>query len=187
MSPTSPWLEIPLDDYERHMSLDTVRQAPMLADRFELLVERQRPASLALVGCAGGNGLDRIGPGRVTRVVAVDINPRYVEAAARRYADRFERFERCCRAGGTLATVLQLPSEALVSPSPYRSLDRLSSAMRLIAPAQLSAAAADVGFGAGATEIIESASGKSFCLQTFELSAARARPRPGLRAPSRRS
>jgi Methyltransferase domain len=225
MSSGSPWLEIPLDDYERHMALESVGQAPMLADRFAVLVLRLRPASIALFGCAGGNGLDRIEPGQVDRVVAVDINPRYIEAATERYAGRFEQLEticvdaqsptlqfepvdlcyagllfeyvdlsltmdtleRCCRTGGTLATVLQLPGESLVSPSPYRSLDRLAPAMRLIAPAQLAGAAAAVGFAAETSEIIRVSSGKSFCLQTFGLTAARARPRPGPRARSRRS
>jgi hypothetical protein len=225
VSSGSPWLEIPLDDYEKHMSLESVGQAPMLAERFALLVLRLRPSSVALFGCAGGNGLDRIEPGRVDRVVAVDINSRYVEAAAKRHAGRFEQFEtmcadvqsptlrfelvdlcyagllfeyvdvglamdtleRCCRAGGTLATVLQLPGESLVSPSPYRTLDRLAPAMRLIAPAQLAAAAAAVGFAAETSEIIRLSSGKSFCLQTFGLTAPRARPRPGPRARSRRS
>jgi hypothetical protein len=225
MSSGSPWLESPLDDYERHMSLESVGQAPMLAERFALWVLRLRPSSLALFGCAGGNGLDRIEPGRVDRVVAVDINPRFVEAAAKRFAGRFEQFEimcadvqspalsfepvdlcyagllfeyvdlsstmatleRSCRAGGTLATVLQLPSERLVSPSPYRSLDRLAPAMRLIAPAQLAGAAAAAGFAAETSEIIRLSSGKSFCLQTFGLTAPRARPRPGPRERSRRS
>jgi hypothetical protein len=225
MSPASPWLEIPLDDYEKHMSLDSVGQAPMLAERFALLVLRLRPSSVALFGCAGGNGLDRIEPGQVDRVVAVDINPRYIEAAAKRYAGRFEQFEtmcadvqsptlrfepvdlcyagllfeyvdlsstmatlgRTCRAGGTLATVLQLASESLVSPSLYRSLDRLAPAMRLIEPTRLAGAAAAVGFTAERSQIIRLSSGKSFCLQTFELTAPRARPRRGPRERSRRS
>ena len=217
MNSRSPWLEIPLDDYEKHMSLESVGQATMLADRFAALVLRLRPASVALFGCAGGNGLDRLEPGQVDRVVAVDINPRYIDASAKRYAGRFAEFETMCadvqspnlrfepvdlsyagllfeyvelssamatlksncRDGGTLATVLQLPGESLVSPSPYRSLDRLAPAMKLIAPAKLAAAAAAVGFAADASEIIRLSSGKSFCLQTFELTAPRARPRGG--------
>jgi hypothetical protein len=225
MSSGSPWLGIPLDDYEKHMSLESVGQATMLADRFAALVLRLRPASVVLFGCAGGNGLDRIEPGQVDRVVAVDINPRYIDATAKRYAGRFAEFEmmcadvqsptlrfepvelcyagllfeyvdlgltmdtleRCCRPGGKLATILQLPGESLVSPSPFRSLDRLATAMKLIAPAQLAGAAAAVGFATEASEIVRLSSGKSFCLQTFGLTASRARPRPDPRARSRRS
>jgi hypothetical protein len=98
-----------------------------------------------------------------------------------------DTLERCCRTGGMLATVLQLPGESLVSPSPHRSLDRLAPAMKLIAPAQLAAAAAAAGFAAETSEIIRLPSGKSFCLQTFGLTAPRARPRPDPPARSRRS
>jgi Methyltransferase domain len=225
MNSGCPWLEIPLDDYEQHMSLESVGQAQMLAVRLALLILRLRPTSIALFGCAGGNGLDRIEPGQVARVVAVDINPQYTEAAAERYAGRFTEFEimcadvqsptlhfapvdlcyagllfeyvdlgstmgtleRSCCTGGTLATLLQLPSERLVSPSPYRSLDRLADAMRLIAPAELAAAAAVVGFAPDTSEIIRLSSGKSFCMQTFTLTAPRAPPRPDPRAMPRTS
>jgi hypothetical protein len=222
---SNPWLEIPLNDYEAHMSM--LGQAQMLANHLAVLVERLRPASVALFGCAGGNGLDRIGPGQVARVVAVDFNPAYIEAAVERYAGRFKDFETMCVdvqsptlrfepvdlsyagllfeyvdlpstlatlkrnsvAGSAFASVLQLPSEsqAVVSPSPYRSLERLTPVMRLTEPAELAGAAAAVGFAAETSEIIGLSSGKSFCLQTFRLTAPRARPRPDPRARSRRS
>ena len=56
----TPWREIPLSDYEAHMSLPSVGQARMLADQLALLLERHAPISVAIIGCAGGNGLDRI-------------------------------------------------------------------------------------------------------------------------------
>jgi hypothetical protein len=59
---SNPWLNIPLDDCEGHMSL---------------------PA----IGCAGGNGLDRIVGRTVERVVAVDVNPDYIERTHDRYAE----------------------------------------------------------------------------------------------------
>ncbi len=204
---STPWLEIPLDDYEGHMSLPAIGQALMLADQFALLVERIRPASLALVGCAGGNGLDRIQSAQVRRVVALDINPRYVEATRARHAARitalqaicadvqsdtlqfepveliyagliFEYVDVCstmatlrrnCLAGGTLATVLQLPSpdQPVVSASPYQSLNSLAPALKLTAPAKLGTLASAAGFAPTSTEVIELASGKAFCLQTF--------------------
>ena len=85
----SPWLQIPLADYERHMALPGVAQAPLLADLLAESVARYRPESLAVPGCAGGNGFDRIPPDRVRRVVAIDINPDYVATAGARYAGRF--------------------------------------------------------------------------------------------------
>ncbi len=82
----SPWLDIPLAEYEGHMSLPAVGQAEMLAAQFAELLVEYSPPSVAVIGCAGGNGFDRISPGRTRRVVGVDINPGYIEEASRRYA-----------------------------------------------------------------------------------------------------
>jgi hypothetical protein len=50
---TSPWLDIPLDDYEGHMSLPTVGQAAMIADLLGRAIMRWSPARIAVIGCAG--------------------------------------------------------------------------------------------------------------------------------------
>jgi len=81
---TNPWLEIPLSDYESHMALRTIGQAEMLASQFSDALLQFMPESVAVIGCAGGNGFDRI-PATVKRVVGVDINPSYVAAASARY------------------------------------------------------------------------------------------------------
>jgi SAM-dependent methyltransferase len=91
---SNPWLRIPLEDYEGHMSLPSIRQAQMLADQFERLLVRHRPTSVAIVGCAGGNGLERIEAGQVRRVVGIDINPEFIEAARARHARRLVGAER---------------------------------------------------------------------------------------------
>jgi hypothetical protein len=93
---SNPWLEIPLDEYERHMSLPSIGQAQMLADQLAHLIARYRPASVGIVGCAGGNGLDRIETWSVERVVAVDVNPRYVEASRARHARRLTCLDLYC-------------------------------------------------------------------------------------------
>lgn len=87
------WLSISLDDYEAHMALPEIAQSQALASEVGALVERYRPASFALLGCAGGNGLDRIDPAVTRRVVAVDINPAFVLTAQQRFGARFESFE----------------------------------------------------------------------------------------------
>src|SRR5215471_2772409 len=63
---SSPWMKIPLADYEGHMSLPQVAQAALLADLFSLVLERYLPVSVAVLGCAGGKSFDRINPA-VTR------------------------------------------------------------------------------------------------------------------------
>lgn len=89
----NPWLDIPLDDYEGHMALPQVAQARLLADIFNGMLEQHRPRSVAILGCAGGNGFECISPDVTERVVAVDINPDYVERLRARYMSRIPGLE----------------------------------------------------------------------------------------------
>jgi SAM-dependent methyltransferase len=84
-TPANPWLEIPLADYEGHMRLPHVAQAELLAGTLEAAVAARRPDSVAVLGCAGGNGFDRL-PATLRRVVGVDVNPAYVAAARARHS-----------------------------------------------------------------------------------------------------
>jgi len=83
---TSVWLDIPLADYEGHMALPAVGQAQLIARLFAELIREQRPRSVALMGCAGGNGFEHLIGSTVERSVGVDINERYLEKARERYA-----------------------------------------------------------------------------------------------------
>jgi trans-aconitate methyltransferase len=89
----NPWLDIPIADYESHMSMPTIGQALMIADQLSALITRFRPSSIAVVGCAGGNGFERVASTSVERVVGVDINPQYIELAAARYTGRIHGLE----------------------------------------------------------------------------------------------
>jgi hypothetical protein len=93
---TTPWLNIPLEDYEGHMSLPAIGQAQMIAEQLDRALERWSPASVAVAGCAGGNGLDQIEGKSIERVVAVDVNPDYIERTRARYANRLPRLECFC-------------------------------------------------------------------------------------------
>ena len=90
------WLKIPLADYEGHMSLPAVGQAQMIADQFDRALDQWAPTSLAVIGCAGGNGLDRIASSRVKRVIALDVNSDYIERTRARYARRLEGLDLIC-------------------------------------------------------------------------------------------
>jgi SAM-dependent methyltransferase len=90
---SNPWLDIPLADYEAHMALPTVGQSQLMADELDGLVRRHAPTSLAVIGCAGGNGFDRLSGTSVTRVVGVDINAAYIEQARRRYLGQIPGLE----------------------------------------------------------------------------------------------
>jgi trans-aconitate methyltransferase len=91
VTPTNPWLEIPLADYEAHMALPQVAQADLLAERLAAAVRARAPESVAVLGCAGGNGLERL-PAAL-RVVGIDINAEYVGAARSRHSARIARLE----------------------------------------------------------------------------------------------
>jgi Methyltransferase domain len=89
----SPWLDIPLADYEGHMSWRTVAQAELLTTEFDNLLREYKPSSVAIIGCAGGNGFDRISPKTTSRVVGVDINSTYIAEASSRYASLIPNLE----------------------------------------------------------------------------------------------
>jgi len=82
----NPWLSMPLSDYEGHMSSPAVQQLDALSDLFAEALALCTPASVAILGIAGGNGLKRVDPIVVQRVVGVDVNPEYLCAVRQRYA-----------------------------------------------------------------------------------------------------
>ncbi|WP_225739490.1 class I SAM-dependent methyltransferase [Chlorobium phaeovibrioides] len=88
----NPWLNIPLSEYESHMALPRVDQAAMTATEFAAALSLFTPESVAVIGCAGGNGFDAI-PASTLRVVGVDINPDYVSLTAERYMGRISGLE----------------------------------------------------------------------------------------------
>ena len=89
----NPWCAIPLSDYEAHMDLPTVGQAALIADEFARVLDCYEPSSVSVLGCAGGNGLDRVAGTTVRRLVAVDINPDYVATTLTRYRQRVDGLE----------------------------------------------------------------------------------------------
>ena len=91
---TNPWLDLPLADYEGHMAHPDVAQSPLLADFFAQHLNRFRPQSVAIIGCAGGNGFERIDWTTTRRVVGVDLNGRYLEQVRRRFQTNDARPDR---------------------------------------------------------------------------------------------
>lgn len=81
----NPWLDIPVSDYEGHMNSPGVAQLPVLSRLLGEAVAKCRPRNLLLLGCASGNGLSQIDPEVTREVVAVDINPEYLEELRRQH------------------------------------------------------------------------------------------------------
>src|SRR5229473_1936879 len=82
---SNPWLSIPLEDYERHMSSPGVQQLTVLAELFKRALDYCLPESVAVLGIAGGNGLEQIDCAATKRIVGVDINQRYLDEVQRRF------------------------------------------------------------------------------------------------------
>ena len=83
----NPWETISLDDYEKHMSLDSVQQLQkmntVMKDQFEAY-----PVNTAMIlGVAGGNGLEHVRIEKYHIVYGVDINEDYLRAVSERYKD----------------------------------------------------------------------------------------------------
>lgn len=57
---SSPWLFIPLEDYEGHMASPGVQQLSVLAELFKRAPDYCLPESVAVLGVASGNALEQV-------------------------------------------------------------------------------------------------------------------------------
>lgn len=202
----NPWLSIPLDDYESHMSLPQVQQANLLATLLEESITRFNPSSVAIFGCSGGNGLEMVSKSDVERVVGIDINQEYLDRARYRYegkiphldllsgdlgSDQFdvepvdlvfaglifeyvdtkkllEQANHLLNKTGKLISIIQLEGDqSFVTPSPYASLDKVSSILHKVTPESVTKEALNLGFKFDSDRTMTISSGKSFHLGIF--------------------
>ena len=80
------WLSIPTNEYDEHMAHQAVRQREFLDSVFEATLNQYNPTSIALLGCATGGGLQLVNARCVERLVAVDINPKFLEVTRSRFS-----------------------------------------------------------------------------------------------------
>src|SRR5690348_10632310 len=93
---SNPWLSIPLADYEGHMASIGVGQLSVLAELFQRVLDCYHPASVAVLGVAGGNGLEQIDRITTERIVGVDINQQYLDEVQRRFGTLQGLEFHCC-------------------------------------------------------------------------------------------
>ena len=86
----NPWEEIGLDDYENHMKLDSVKQLQTLNSMMKAQFDEYPVTTAMVLGVAGGNGLEHVNPDKYQTIYGVDINEKYLEAVATRYADKVD-------------------------------------------------------------------------------------------------
>jgi len=76
---SNPWLDIPEADYVGHMSSSpAVGQRPVLGRLLGEALETVQPDVVLVLGCSTGNGLEHVNPAVTSRVVVVDVNPKYL-------------------------------------------------------------------------------------------------------------
>lgn len=83
----NPWEEISLDDYEKHMSLDSVNQLQTMNKIMKEQFEAYPVDTAMVLGIAGGNGLEHVDIKKYHTVYGVDINADYLSAVTQRYSD----------------------------------------------------------------------------------------------------
>jgi SAM-dependent methyltransferase len=82
----NPWLDIPASDYEGHMGPQGADQLRVLSGLFAEAYARARPARVAVLGCATGNGFEYVDPAVTGRLLGLDLHPGYLAVAASRHA-----------------------------------------------------------------------------------------------------
>ena len=83
----NPWEEISLEVYEKHMSLDSVKQLQAMNKMMKGQLNDYPVRTAMILGIAGGNGLEHVQTEKYDTVYGVDINEEYLNAVKERYGD----------------------------------------------------------------------------------------------------
>ncbi len=75
----NPWTTVLYKDYERHMKNASVYQFQTLNKILKLHLQKFKPESVLVLGCAGGNGLEHIDDDITKKVIGIDINKTFLE------------------------------------------------------------------------------------------------------------
>lgn len=82
---SNPWEKVSLEDYENHMKLASVQQLHTLNEIMKSQIYKYNISTIAILGIAGGNGLDLIDNSRIKMVYGIDINKIYLDACRKKY------------------------------------------------------------------------------------------------------
>jgi SAM-dependent methyltransferase len=83
--PANAWALVPAAEYEAYAGPAGVDQLAPQSAILGKLLSALRPARLAVLGCATGNGLEHVDPAVTSRVVGVDVNVQYLAIARQRF------------------------------------------------------------------------------------------------------
>jgi hypothetical protein len=90
---SNPWKEIPIADYEQHMSHTSVGQLNLLNSLTKKYLAKYKPATCLFMGIAGGNGLEHIDNNITRHLIGIDINHEYLNVCFKRYHDRIDSLQ----------------------------------------------------------------------------------------------
>jgi len=93
LNTSNPWTEIPIADYERHMSDRSVRQLSLLNSLTKKYLANVKPETCLFMGIAGGNGLEYVDRTITPNVVGIDINQDYLDVCFNRYNSRINSLQ----------------------------------------------------------------------------------------------
>lgn len=92
----NPWLQIPAEDYEGHMSASNVDQLQMLNKIFADVLNDFDPKTTAVLGCTMGNGFEHLINKNIERIIGVDINHEYLAICKNRFEKSLPQLELIC-------------------------------------------------------------------------------------------
>ena len=135
----NPFLDIPLETYEKHMNLDTVQQQQVLNKIMKKQLHSYDVNSVMILGIAGGNGLEHVETQKINIVYGVDINEKYLEVCRHRYSELDGHFETVCV--DLTNKDVELPSADLVIANlfvEYIGYDAFTHHMKVMSPKYIS-------------------------------------------------
>ena len=112
LSGCNPWEKIDLDDYEKHMSLDSVQQLQKMNAIMKEQFDAYPVKTAMVLGVAGGNGLEHVRLDKYQTVYGIDINKEYLQAVSERYKDLGDVLQ--CRRVDLSGNLAALPKAELV-------------------------------------------------------------------------
>lgn len=82
---SNPWEKVPLQDYENHMKSPSVQQLQKLNEIIKSQIYKYKISTIAILGIAGGNGLEFIDNSQIKTVYGIDINQNYLDVCKEKY------------------------------------------------------------------------------------------------------
>ena len=135
----NPWEEIPLSDYEQHMSLASVCQLQTMNRAIKKQLDAYPVTSAMILGIAGGNGLEHVDTAKYRKLYGVDINRSYLQEVEKRYADLHGCLQCLCldlaTDAGRLPRAQLIIADLLIE---YIGYDAFQDTVKAVAPEYIS-------------------------------------------------